>query len=197
MRNIAIHYAGGRNLRQIQDEEWRYIPGTDKKYEVSNYGRVKSYCSNSSEKILKPSVTGGFKTVCIRIEGKRKTVLVHKLTAEAFVNRNPNEDMVVHLDWNKGNNHHQNLKWVSRDEGYKRLLERLHQGNRDNPRKRKVTNSKLEKQDIQVLKGMLERGVKQKVIAKLFCISEMQVSRIKRGENWANIEPLGYNPVSA
>ena len=67
-------------------------------------------------------------------------------------------------------------------------MSRLHQRNREIPRKRKVTNSKLGKQDIVLLKSMLERGVKQKVIAQLFCISEMQVTRIKKGENWGQIK---------
>ena len=33
-----------RNLRKLNDEVWRELPFTDKKYEISNYGRVKSYC---------------------------------------------------------------------------------------------------------------------------------------------------------
>jgi DNA invertase Pin-like site-specific DNA recombinase len=51
-----------------------------------------------------------------------------------------------------------------------------------------VRNSKLKPEDVKVLKGMLEKGVKQNVIAKLFSISEMQVTRIKRGENWGKIK---------
>jgi DNA-directed RNA polymerase specialized sigma subunit len=42
---------------------------------------------------------------------------------------------------------------------------------------------------VAVIKGMLEKGVKQNLVAKMFCVSEMQVSRIARKENWAEIEP--------
>lgn len=193
MRKLIVQQIGERSLRSIDDETWKTIPDTDNKYAVSNYGRVKSFCNSTQGKILKSSNTKGFKTVCIRVQGKRKTVLVHKLTAEAFVEKNENSEMIIHLDWNKGNNYYKNLAWVARSDGYKRILTKLHQGNRENPRKRKVTNSKLEIKDIEILKSMLLRGVKQKVIAKLFCISEMQVTRIKKGENWASIEPKGIN----
>ncbi len=193
MRESADLHVEGRKLHALQDEKWKVIPGTEEKYMVSNYGRVKSYSANSEGKILKLSATKGFKTVCIRINGKRKTVLVHKLTAEAFVPKNDGDNMIVHLDWNKGNNYYKNLQWTNRENGYKRILGRLHEQNRRNPRKRKVTNSKLGKADIEVLKSMLKRGVKQKVIAQLFCISEMQVSRIKKGENWGSIKAKGLN----
>lgn len=177
-----------RRLRHIVDEEWNYIPDTSEKYMVSNYGRVKSFCNSTEGKILKPSFTKGFKTVCLRIGDKRKTVLVHKLTADLFVNKNESDDMVIHIDWNKGNNYYKNLQWVNRKDGYDRILKRLHHINRTTTRKRRVTNSKLEPKDVEVLKSMLAKGIKQKVIAKLFCISEMQVSRIKKGENWGNIK---------
>jgi hypothetical protein len=193
MKNLTVLRPEERKLRQITDEKWKFVPGTEDLYMISNYGRVKSFCGNSKGKLLKQSDTKGFKTVCIRVNGKRKTVLVHKLTAESFVQKASDHDMVVHLDWNKGNNYFKNLKWVNRDEGYARILTRLHERNRNNPRKRKVTNSKLAIKDIEVLKSMLERGVKQKVIAQLFCISEMQVSRIKRGENWGQVKTNGAN----
>lgn len=189
MRKIIVdRNPGVHKLRAFQDEEWKFIAGTEQKYMVSNYGRIKSFLGNAEGKTLKQCVTKGFRTVCIRINGKRKSVLVHKLTAEAFLEKGAEDDMVVHLDWNKGNNHYKNLKWVNRNDGYARILHRLHERNRNYPRKRKVTNSKLSHHDIEVLKSMLERGVKQKVIAQLFCVSEMQVSRIKRGENWGQIE---------
>lgn len=193
MKNLTAVRSEDRNLRQITDEQWKFISGTDNMYMISNYGRVKSFCGNPEGKLLKQSETKGFKTVCIRVDSKRKTVLVHKLTATAFLEKTSDHDMVVHLDWNKGNNNYKNLKWVNRNDGYERILSRLHERNRNNPRKRKVTNSKLDIKDIEVLKSMLERGVKQKVIAQLFCISEMQVSRIKRGENWGQVKSNGAN----
>ncbi|MFP4024143.1 MAG: NUMOD4 domain-containing protein [Thiohalospira sp.] len=180
---------GERNLRKIEDEVWKEIPFADKKYEVSNYGRVKSYCYNKNDgKILKPGLTKGFHTVTFKTNGKKKTFLVHKLVAIVFVPKDDeNQTIAIHLDWNKRNNYYKNLKWVTKDEAYKRIMPRLQEINKIK-NKGLIRNSKLKAEDVKVLKNMLEKGVKQNVIAKLFSISEMQVTRIKRGENWAHIK---------
>lgn len=177
-----------RNLRKIDDEVWKEIPFADKKYEVSNYGRVKSYCYNKTEgKVLKPGLTKGFQTVTFKTEGKKKTFLVHKLVAIVFVDKeSDNQTIAIHLDWNKKNNHASNIKWVTKEAAYERIMPRLQAINKIK-NKGIVRNSKLKPDDVKVLKSMLEKGVKQNVIAKLFSISEMQVTRIKRGENWGKI----------
>jgi hypothetical protein len=178
-----------RRLRKLEDEVWKEISFTDFKYEVSNYGRVRSYCQNSENgKILNPSQIGGFKVVSLKYKNKSKHFLVHKLVAEEFVTKDSKDQTVVlHLDWNKANNHYTNLQWTTKEESYKRMHKRLQE-----ERKKKgkvVTYSKLKKEEVALVKSMLKRGVKQKLIAKMFCVSEMQITRIKRGENWAEITP--------
>ncbi len=179
-----------RKLRKLEDEEWREIPYTDKRYQVSNYGRVKSFCYDPvNGRIIKPGVIKGFYNVSLRVDGKKKSFLVHKLAAEMFIPKdNEMQSVVIHLDWNKTSNHISNLKWVTREESYKRMHKVLQEARRKAGKV--VTSSKLSPEDVGVLKGLLQRGVKQNVIAKLFAISEMQVSRIARNENWAEIEPV-------
>jgi|ADurb_Cas_03_Slu_FD_contig_31_3753315_length_628_multi_9_in_0_out_0_1 hypothetical protein len=178
-----------RNLRKLDDEIWREIPFTDKKYEVSNYGRVKSFCYDPvNGRIVKPGSIKGFYNVSLRVDGKKKSFLVHKLTAEMFIPKSSDDEtVVIHLDWNKQNNYVKNLQWVTKEFSYQRMHAVLQENRRTSGRL--VTSSKLKPSDVEVLKGMLARGVKQNVVAKLFCISEMQVTRIKRNENWANVTP--------
>jgi hypothetical protein len=178
-----------RRLRKLEDEVWKEISFTDYKYEVSSYGRVRSYCQDSiNGKILNPSQIGGFKVVSLKYNGKSKHFLIHKLVAESFIPKDYKEQsVVIHLDWNKSNNHFSNLKWTSKAESYKRMHKRLQE-----ERKKKgkvITYSKLRPEEVALIKSMLAREVKQKLIAKMFCISEMQVTRIKRGENWKEIAP--------
>lgn len=177
-------------LRKLDDEIWKPLDFTDKKYEISNYGRIKSYCFDKKNgRIIRCRNVGGFMVVDMIVKEHRHHFCVHKLTAETFLP--PPEEgqtVVIHLDWNKKNNYYKNLSWVSKEESYKRMHARLSE-NRKKSGKR-VTNSRLKNADILVLKEMLQKGVKQKVIAKLFRISEMQVTRIKRGENWADVVPL-------
>jgi len=173
-----------------EKEIWKEIPYTDHKYEVSNYGRVRSYCQNQQTgKILKPSKIGGFYVVSLKVKGKSRHFLVHKLVAECFVPKEKESDeAVIHLDWNKTNNYYKNLKWVSKAECYDRMHKKLQE-----ERKKKgkvVTYSKLKPEEVALIKSMLDRGIKQKLIAKMFCVSEMQITRIKKGENWKEIRSI-------
>lgn len=179
-----------RKLRNVNDEEWRPIKITDGVYEVSNYGRIKSKFYNKIEgRIIQPGVIRGFLVVNLKLGTKTKTHYVHKLVAEEFIEKTrPNLEVVIHKDWNKKNNHIDNLEWVTKDESYKRIHSKLLDDRRT--KGKIVTKSKLTSEDVKILKTMLKRGVKQNVIAKLFCISEMQVSRIKRNLNWSDIEPM-------
>lgn len=179
-----------RKLRKINDEEWKPISKTDNMYEVSNYGRVKSYFYNKVDgRIIQPGTIRGFLVVNLKINDKTKTHYVHKLVAEEFVPKSHKDDtVVIHLDWDKKNNHSKNLEWTNRDASYKRIHSRLLEERRT--KGKIVTKSKLTAEDVKILKTMLNRGVRQNVIAKLFCVSEMQVSRIKRNQNWADIEAM-------
>ena len=176
-----------RRLRRLEDEEWKEVTFTDFKYQVSNYGRVRSYCQDAENgKILNPSQIGGFKVVSLKFNNKSRHFLVHKLVAEMFVPKDSNDQtVVIHLDWNKANNYCSNLQWSTKIESYKRMHKRLQE-----ERKKKgkvVTYSKLKHDEVALIKSMIARGVKQKLIAKMFCVSEMQITRIKRGENWNEI----------
>jgi hypothetical protein len=195
--NILFAMNNQRRLRKLEDEVWKEISFTDFKYEVSNYGRVRSYCQDSTNgKILNPSQIGGFKVVSLKFKNKSKHFLVHKLVAQAFnFKESKDQTVVIHLDWNKNNNHYSNLQWVTKAESYKRMHKRLQE-----ERKKKgkvVTYSKLKLEEVALIKSMINRGVKQKLIAKMFCISEMQITRIKRGENWNEIVPSAKETVDA
>jgi len=178
-----------QKLRKIDDETWREISFTDNKYEISNYGRVRSFNKRCIEgKFLKPSNIGGFKTVSLKYKGKSRHFLIHKLVAIVFITKESEEQtVVIHLDWNKCNNHVSNLKWVLRKESYDRIHNKLQEDRRK--KGKVVTYSKLKPEEVILIKTMLERGVRQKLIAKMFCVSEMQITRIKKGENWKEVIP--------
>ena len=179
-----------QKLRKIDDELWKVVPNTNKLYQVSNYGRVKSFVIYKKKgKLLKPAVVNGFKQVAVSINNIRRGIYIHKLVAETWIPK-PSEKhtIVTHLDENLKNNHISNLEWHT-----KKSLIKKHQEYAkrrcENPENAKATrNSKLKAADIMLLKSMLDRGVVQAKIAKMFCISEMQVTRIKRGENWGYVK---------
>ncbi len=174
-------------LRKIEDEEWKSIPNTDNKYQVSNYGRIKSFCYKGTEgRIVKTGNIKGYRSINIKVSGHKKTLMIHKLVAEAFIpNDDEKKDVVIHKDWNKVNNHVSNLQWLSREESFARSQDKLIEARKR--RGKVITNSKLSEEDVMAIRQMLEKGRKQKVIAQLFCVSEMQISRIKNKVSWTEV----------
>jgi len=184
-----------RNLKKIKDEYWRDIFPNNSFYQISNYGRIKSYYINKKEgKVLKFSKIKGFKQVSLTINNIQRTYYVHKLVAEVWIPKpSKNHTYVTHLDGNLINNHISNLEWHTKESLREKHIE-FTKKRHENPEYFKpIKNSKLKVSDVMLLKSMLKRGVVQAKIAKMFCISEMQVTRIKRGENWKDVKPLKIN----
>lgn len=177
----------GRGPKKVKDELWERISFADAHYEISNHGRVKSFYGDTEDgKILSGGNINGYPVVGLKVKGKYRSYCIHKLVAEFFVPKGEaDEVIVIHKDWDKSNNHYRNLQWVNHEYSRRRTIKRLKDEQKADGKS--VTNSKLRMEDILLLKKMLKNGVRQNVIAKLFAISEMQVTRIKRSENWAHI----------
>ena len=99
----------------LKQEEWKPIPGYEGLYEVSNYGRVRSFKWSSNGKILSPCKDGsGYCFVNLCKDGKaKKHCTVHRLVAEAFIPNPNNLPLVNHMDECKKNNYFGNLEWCT------------------------------------------------------------------------------------
>ena len=194
--NIAIKYLfmiiKQRKLRKINDEVWRVIPNCNNRYQISSYGRLKSFVFNKKNgQIIKGSYINGFKHVTLKMDNYNHRVYVHKLVAEIWISKPSDQHIyVTHLDENLKNNHVSNLEWHTHKTLIEKHREFAKKKYRDSKSPIAMSNNKLKEADIMLLKSMLERGVVQSKIANMFCISEMQVTRIKRGENWGHVQPL-------
>jgi HNH endonuclease len=128
----------------------------------------------------------------IKEETKKRTInkaaLVHRLVAEHFLAKpKHNQIFVAHLDYNKQNNHVTNLRWMTQEENTihqqksKAVIERKQSTNNA------TNNSKLSVPKVMLIKRMLNENKTSKSLAKQFKVSDMQIHRIKTGENWKNI----------
>lgn len=177
-------------IQRYRNEKWKEVLFDETisekhKFKISNYGRILN-CNGEKEVLVKGSLTNGYLTIPLKqkISGKSTARYVHKLLAEHFLERN--EGMyVLHLDHDKINNRIENLKWATKRE------KGLHQ--KKNPafiNKPKRPYSKLTEVRVRLIKRKINdpnRRTRMKMIAKQFGISEMQLYRIKSGENWGDV----------
>lgn len=159
---------------------------------ISKDGLVKKlYTGQNKYKILEGAINNGYRAIWVtKTDGKRTARYVHKMIAETFLPNTENKQYVIHVDHNKLNNSISNLKWATLEEWkeHNKFLFRMMKGR---SRLDNIPNSKLSESQVIRLKKKLfnpNRKVKIATLAKQFNISQGQVYRILRGENWSHIE---------
>lgn len=184
---------------QMHGEIWRKVtmtPFFEKTHllEASSYGRIrKTNLKTQETNIITGSGINGY--LIIRLKGKNSVgklvywqQLVHRVVAVAFLPA-PGEDkpFIIHLDHNKHNNAIKNLAWASQKQ--------VADHNKSNPLvinrvcdKTKHPCTKLRPTQVALIKKRLKEGATLRNLARNFKVSDMQISRIKQGENWADIK---------
>lgn len=105
------------------EEIWKDVVGFEGLYQVSNLGRVKSldkFQKNHGKfQFRKGNIKSlrntkqGYLLCDLYIDGRKKSIRVHKLVAEAFIKNPLNKTTVNHIDGNKENNVVSNLEWAT------------------------------------------------------------------------------------
>lgn len=179
-------------IRNYYNEKWKDIEfdvliSDNEKFKISNYGRIIN-CKEAKEFLVKEYFINGYQNLPLKQKknGKQTSRYIHKLVAEHFLDKKDGV-CVIHLNYNKTNNRVENLKWATKRE------KELHQFSNPeyiNKVKKVPTNAKLTETEVKRIKLMINRPNRRtrlKIIAKQFGISEMQLYRIKTGENWGYV----------
>lgn len=190
-------------IRVYPNEEFKEIFIADKlklRYAVSNKGRLISFTDTMKfGRELRGSMTDGYKLFRYKIytEGKikNKHLFIYKLVATYFIPKTSEDQThVLHLDRKRDNDDYRNLKWATREE----ML--VHSQNSPFVKQAKVDliahnlkadGSKLTVTKVMLIKKLLAKPnlkTRLKMIAKQFGVSEMQIRRIKSGENWSHVK---------
>lgn len=164
-------------------EKWKPISGYEGLYEISSYGRIKSFHKNKIEgKLIKLfterlSHTNYKCLTLVDIFGNKKQFRVHRIVAEMFLSNKHNKRFVNHIDNNGENNCVENLEWCTQSENIQhshnqgRLKEVIGKANK--------IQSDLAKQKREDMIGQsygkwtvleaLEREYKGKTVSKMLC----------------------------
>jgi hypothetical protein len=159
-------------------EIWKNIEN-ENYYQVSNLGNVRSlnYKNTGLTKILKQSNhEDGYKIISIYINKIRKTVRIHRLVANAFIENSCNKSEVNHINGIKDDNRVENLEWCTHSENIKHSYKiGLQKGLKrtNNP------NSKITEKQINEI---INSNLTQKELGKIYNISQTQVSYVIRRE---------------
>ena len=100
-------------------EKWKEVSGTNGQYEVSNTGflRTHNWKGSGQTRVMKPAVDAcGYLRTMIVVNGRARTIKVHRLVAESWVENPEGKPQVNHKDGVKTNNHIDNLEWVTKRE---------------------------------------------------------------------------------
>ncbi len=176
-----------------QEEEWKAVKlepqfKENQSIEVSNFGNARRIKKTGKTWPIKIGNINGYASVSITLKkGGNRSRYLHKLVADTFLEKKPDQTFVIHKDYDKQNNHISNLVWANKKEKEKHQFQ--------NPKwlakSRMVKHSKLSENDVRKIKCILfnpNKKYKMREIAKKFSISEMQLYRIKKGKNWTHIK---------
>lgn len=170
----------------MRDEQWKPVGETG--YAVSNTGKVASMGAGWRE--MKPGKgKNGYLHVTLSTgAGRRKTVYVHRLVAEAFLPPasfpSPHTN---HKDGNRRNNNSENLEWVTRSGNAQHSLYVL--GNKSKTARGEVAwKAKLTVDKVRDIRSRCASGAMLKDMAVLYGVSRPAVSVIVSRKSWAWLE---------
>ena len=93
------------------EEIWKEIEDTQGKYQISNTGKVRNSLTKKERK--QRTDRYNYKYLIVKINGRQKLLLIHRLVAKAFIPNPNNYRYVNHIDENKSNNIESNLEWCT------------------------------------------------------------------------------------
>jgi hypothetical protein len=108
-----------RKLIPIEGEVWLPVVGYEQYYLISDHGRLFSLIQNRPLKTT--ANVRGYIGTSLNIIKTRKSAMVHRLVAIAFIPNPDNKKEVNHIDGNKLNNHISNLEWVTPKENVEHM----------------------------------------------------------------------------
>jgi len=104
-----------RDLKDLESEVWKDIEEYGGDYQISNYGRIKSFKQRKEGKILSQNKnSAGYLCVGLCKNRKGEPKLIHDLLFETFNNYKLKENECIHhIDFNKLNNDLNNFQLMT------------------------------------------------------------------------------------
>ena len=180
-------------LKVLKGEHWKKLklkPNKNQKsYSISDLGRIASYKTTLEEgMILKARPTQGYPSVTITSAEGKHNLYIHRLVGQYFCKqKSPKYRFVLHKDHKKENNKATNLVWATQEQQIEHAKKDPNVLKHISPEK----GLKLTADKVRQIKQELFNSKKTptlKKLAKKYRVSDMQIHRIKTGENWSHVK---------
>ena len=170
-------------LDNLDGEIWADIFGYEGHYQISTFGRVKSF-KKGREKILMPFIDkDGYLQVAFFKVGKYKKFKVHRLVALAFIPNPDDKPQINHRDGCKLNNFAGNLEWCTGSENIQHAfdigLKKALQGE-DN------SQAKLTNTQVLYIRANPD-NLSQKQLGEIFSVNSGSISEIQLGKHFKQV----------
>lgn len=178
-------------MKSAIDPEWHAIPEWEGVYEITIDGRIRRVGRQDSirrravPREMQPRVVscnGRQVTLCTL--GSTKAEFVHRLVARTFIGPCPPGLVVNHKDGDRGNNHRDNLEYVTTRENNVHAIREL---GKPSPKGSEQWMAKLTESDIPVMRSMKARGVQIKDIASHFHVAVTTAYSVFSGHTWKHV----------
>lgn len=169
-------------------EIWKDVVGYEGIYSVSNLGRIRRDAPANGATVGKILPLGedknGYKNRGFCVKNVRRTIVVHKVVARAFIGERKTGQQINHIDGNKTNNCATNLEYVTQSENAKHAfrlgLSRPTYGDMNG-------RSKSTKEEIVEIRRLYAIGHRQKELREMFNLSTCQIHRIVHRKRWPHV----------
>lgn len=179
------------------EEIWKDVVGWEDRYEVSNFGNVKSksYLKHTKNmhgpmsfqtkpKFMKQTVNAcGYLTIDLRKDKKRATGIIHRLVAMAFLANETNLPIVNHIDSDRKNNCANNLEWCTQQHNVQHSYDSGSNSNAGDLHPRRVLSAAL----VGEMKALFKTGTTRNELVSLYGFKYCTVDKAVRGINWSNV----------
>ena|GEM_PF-2041913 len=177
---------------KVFTEKWKYIEGTDKKYMVSSFGRVKSlprWHNGHKTFILSQSLNSdGYPSCRIFYNKKRKYKTVHRILMTSFFKNKNNFPQINHEDGDKTNNFFKNLTWCS---AYYNVNHAIKNGLL-NVKGENSSKTNLKNKDVL---DIFNSNLPTNKLSEKYKLSNPVILSIKRGTSWKSVTNMEYKRI--
>lgn len=156
-------------------------------YQVTRDGRVFSTASNwrgyGARELQQTSNSHGYARVRMMIDGRRKSPVVHKLVAAAFLEPRPSaRHQIRHLNGNRMDPSADNLAWgTAKDNADDRAAHGT------TARGERSGCSKLTRDDVATIRSLSRDGVSNRKIARQIGVANSTIDRVVSGHSWRGL----------